>query len=142
MKSFNELKQVFASPHYLMYLNSNRVRYINLDASKVWGFAAVIYHIKSDLQGASKRIISKGDASKPFTRTNIQPIMFLSKILNSAEINYWPTELEVAGLFGSSRRLGTWLKRASGRRSATFHTRHAPVDILTILNIPNNSICL
>ena len=33
-----------------------------------------------------------------FSRNDVQPIMFLSKILNAAERNYWPTELEVAGL--------------------------------------------
>ena len=28
----------------------------------------------------------------------IEPILFLSYILSAAELKYWPTELEVAGL--------------------------------------------
>ena len=36
--------------------------------------------------------------STPHARTAIQPIMFLSRCLNGAEKNYWPTELEVAGI--------------------------------------------
>jgi hypothetical protein len=32
------------------------------------------------------------------TKDDIQPIMFLSRLLTPAEKNYWPTELETAGL--------------------------------------------
>ena len=33
-----------------------------------------------------------------FPRTDVQSILFLSKLLNGAEKNYWPTELKVVGI--------------------------------------------
>ncbi len=42
--------------------------------------------------------ICVGELEEGFPMTAVQPIMFLSKMLNQAERNYWPTELEVAGI--------------------------------------------
>jgi hypothetical protein len=48
-----------------------------MDASKEYGFGACIYHV---IDG------------------KVKPILFLSRLLTTAEKLYWPTELEVAGL--------------------------------------------
>lgn len=85
IRSFKDLQEAFSSPTFLIHFDSSRRLYIDLDASKEWGFAAIIYHVKGDPDGL-------------FPRTDVQPIMFLSKMLNQAEQNYWPTELEVAGI--------------------------------------------
>ena len=84
-EAFRDLKQAFSKPTFLVHFDATRPLFIDLDASKVWGFAAMIYHVK-------------GDVTEGFSRTAVQPILFLSKMLNSAEQNYWPTELEVAGI--------------------------------------------
>ena len=47
----------------------------------------MIYHYK-------KNSISK--AFSKITRIDVQPIMFLSRCLNTTEHNYWPTELKIA----------------------------------------------
>ena len=60
---------------------------MDLDASKVVGFAAIVYHIKGDPPSYATSV-----------RTDIQPIMFFSRCLNAAEHNYWPTELKVVGV--------------------------------------------
>lgn len=87
IQSYENLQKAFANPVFLIHYDQTRRMYIDLDASKRWGFAAMIYHVKGD---------PALDAS--FARTSVQPIMFLSKLLNGAEKNYWPTELEVAGI--------------------------------------------
>lgn len=85
LQAFKDLQEAFSSPTFLVHFDPSRRLYIDLDASKEWGFAAMIYHVIGDPDG-------------PFPRTDVQPIMFLSKMLNQAEQNYWPTELEVAGI--------------------------------------------
>ena len=47
----------------------------------------MVYHLSSDWE-----------AKENPPRSAVQPIMFLSRCLNTAEKNYWPTELEVASI--------------------------------------------
>ncbi len=55
---------------------------------------------------------------------NIQVIMFLSKLLNSAERNYWPTELEVAAIVWVVRKI-RHLIEASEVLSVIIYTDHS-----------------
>ena len=91
MKAYDQIKERFASPIFLTHYDQKRVMYVDLDSSKQMGFAAIVYHIKGDPPLGSIDICK-------VPRTSVQPIMFLSKLLNTAESNYWPTELEVAGI--------------------------------------------
>ena len=84
-ESFRLLQEAFELPTFLYHFDPTRKLYLDLDASKQFGFAAIIYHVD-------------GDPDKDWPSSKVQPIMFLSKCLNSAEKNYWPTELEVAGV--------------------------------------------
>ena len=106
---FHDLKQAFTKPSFLVHHDPNRPLFIDLDASKAWGFAAMVYHVKGDAGG--------------FNRTAVQPIMFLSKMLNQAEQNYWPTELEVAGIVWVVRKIRHMIESSKG--SPTFFTDHA-----------------
>jgi hypothetical protein len=72
----------------LVHFNPTKRLYIDLDASKAFGFGAVLYHVKDE--SASGEGYPK--------RSQIEPIMFLSRMLGTAERNYWPTELEIAGI--------------------------------------------
>ena len=47
----------------------------------------MIYHIKRN-----------PDLDQIFNQKNVQFILYLSKLLNKTEQNYWPTELEMAAL--------------------------------------------
>ena len=86
LTSFRRLQQAFASPTFLAHYDSTRPLFIDIDASKSFGFAAMVYHHKND-QIAEKLV-----------RTDVQPILFLSRCLNAAERNYWPTELEISAI--------------------------------------------
>ena len=83
--AFKDLQEAFSSPRFLIHYDRHRTLYIDLDASKVVGFAAMVYHVKKD-------------STRAVPRTDVEPIMFFSRGLNDAEKNYWPTELEVAGV--------------------------------------------
>ena len=70
---------------------SKLLNWTDLDASRVWGFGVQIFHVKKEYATA----ITAAAAKWP-PRTAIEPIMFLSRALTSAERSYWPTELEIA----------------------------------------------
>ena len=86
--SFDELQKVFARGAFLVHFQQEKTLVYDLDASKSWGFGVMIYHLKEPpATGITK-----------FTKGSIEPIMFLSKALTTAESKYWPTEMEVACL--------------------------------------------
>ncbi len=91
-EAFSDLQGAFAAPTFLTHYSKLRRLYI--DASKQFGLAAMVYHVLGDPPD--------GTVSP---RTAVQPIMFLSKCLNTAEKNYWPTELEVAGIVWVVRKI-------------------------------------
>jgi RNase H-like domain found in reverse transcriptase len=109
---------------YLVHFNPIRHLYADLDASKAFGFGAVVYHVKNDASdmellrsdylrydnaaadcskapsgsAAMVNVDSQTSTKDSYPKSNIEPIMFLSRRLTPAEQKYWPTELEVAGL--------------------------------------------
>ena len=72
----------------LIHHDPGKILWIDLDASKEFGFGVIIFHT------AANKALSEGHW--PFT-TLVQPILFFFRLLTSAERNYWPTELEIAG---------------------------------------------
>ena len=80
---FVKLQVVFFNSIFLIYFDSNRSFFVNLNVSKRWSFAIMIYHVVED---------SKNDS---FSRIVVQSILFLNKLLNDAKKNYWSTKLKV-----------------------------------------------
>ncbi len=76
-KAFDTLQELLSRPTTLAHFDNKRHLYIDMDASKEFGFGACVYHV---VEG------------------KVRPILFLSRLLTTAERSYWPTELEVAGL--------------------------------------------
>ena len=68
--------------------------FIDLDASKEFGFGVMIYHLKGNL--------AKGEYP---ARKAVEPILFLSRLLHPTETCYWPTELELAGIVWVLRKI-------------------------------------
>ena len=93
-EAYRNIQCAFKNPTMLIHADKTRRLFIDLDAAKSdTGFGAIIYHVEGELDyldGKTKMI--------PPTRARIQPILFLSRLLNRYEKNYWPTELEVACL--------------------------------------------
>ncbi|KAA6411119.1 MAG: reverse transcriptase [Lasallia pustulata] len=93
--SFNCLQGILSKGGFLHYFDSSRRLYIDLDSLKR-GVGVIVYHVKGDPDPEKATDICK---------TNIQPIMFLSKLLSTAESHYWPTEVEMAGLVWAIKKL-------------------------------------
>ncbi len=62
---------------------------MDLDAFKEFDFSAMMFHVR---QGEKE--MPEGNWPKLST---VELILFLSRLLTTAEKNYWPTEVEIAG---------------------------------------------
>ena len=85
--AFSVLQKELSTPSFLSHFDCASTLYIDLDASKAFGFGAMVYHISGQ--------VNDGEYPK---RTQVKPVLFLSRLLKDAETRYWPTELELAGI--------------------------------------------
>ena len=92
LESFKAIQDAFSKPSFLTHHNPSRRLFVDIDGSKEFGIAAMMYHVKNEV-------------TKDFVRTNVQPILFLSKVLSPAERNYWPPKLEIATLVYTIRKI-------------------------------------
>ena len=104
LNAYHQLQGIFGSATMLHYHDLNRQLYVNLDASKEFGFEAHVYHVKDDdslLRKSSANLSADAVNSddpllrKPSAAINevpkqksLQPILFLSRQLTSAETRY------------------------------------------------------
>lgn len=68
--AFKDLKNAFTAPTFLRHFDASRQLFVDIDALKVWGFAAIVYHVRNH------------DPSKPIVQVNVEPIISLSKMLS------------------------------------------------------------
>lgn len=94
LAAFSELQKALSKPSFLAHFDESQTLYVDLDASK-YGVGAMVYHLKG-------KGISAGEYPK---RSQVQPILFLSRLLKDAETRYWPTELEIAGIVWVLRKI-------------------------------------
>ncbi len=103
-----------------MHHDPDKVFWIDLDASKEFGFGAIVFHT------ISNEAIPEGRWP---SATNIRPVIFLSRLLTHAERNYWSTELEVAGFVWVVKKVRHIIK--SSKSSMIIQTDHSAIlDIL------------
>lgn len=98
-----------------------------MDASKEYGFGVVAYHFKGDPDATDKQL----------RRSDIEPLLFMSKVLSTAKGNYWPTELEVACLVWAIRKIHHWVKSARNVIVWTDHSATPGIVKQTTLNSSN-----
>lgn len=127
MEAFEMLQKALTTETYLHHHNPARQLYFDLDGSKKYGFGVMVYHVKGDPQGSD------------FPRTDIQPILFLSKMLNPAELRYWPTELEVAALVWTLKKIPHMLGQRSGKKIIIFTDHSATTDIARQTTLSSSS---
>ncbi len=87
LDSFSLIQKAFSEPSFLFHFDDKLGLFIDLDASKEGSFGAMVYHVKGDIK----------EGEHP-GRSQVQPILFLSRLLKDLETRYWPTELELAGI--------------------------------------------
>ena len=89
LNAFHHLQQLFLQPSILLHYHPSCQLYIDFDASKAFGFGAMMYHSKNSSAQNTDALPKK---------TFIKPILFFSQLLINAKTRYWPTELKTAGL--------------------------------------------
>ena len=74
----------------------------------------MVYHFK----------ITCVNPEKP-RRSDIEPIMFFNRMLNDAEIKYWPTELEMPDLIWVVRKVRHIIKATKAEKTTVIFIDHA-----------------
>ena len=121
--SFSSLQEALSRPSLLIHFDDDRVLWVDLDASREWGFGVQIFHVRKDYVAEGK-----GKGKWP-PRTAIEPIMFLSRMLTAAERNYWPTELEIAGFVWTIKKIRHLVE--SSKHPVIIQTDHSAIlDIM------------
>ena len=110
-ESYNKLQEALGKKRYLVHFNPERQLYADVDSSKETGMGGMIYHVKREIK--PNEYPSKRD---------VEPIMFLSRLLTPAETRYWPTELELAGLVWIIRKIRHLIETSKG--PTIFYTDH------------------
>ena len=129
LASFHALQEVLSRLTTLVHHNTNKTLWIDLDASKEFGFGIVAFHT------AGENILPE---RKWLSSTSMQPILFLSRLLTAAEKNYWPTKLEIAGFVWVIKKLRHLVELS--RTSVIIQTDHAAIfDIMQQSSITSTS---
>lgn len=126
LTSFLSIQEALSWPSTLVYHNPDKILWIDLDASKEFGFGAIFFHT------ISGKGIPKGHW--PST-TTIQLVFFLLRLLAPAERNYWPTEFEIAGFIWIIKKIRHIIE--SSKSSVIIQTDHS-----AILNILQQSLVM
>ncbi len=120
LASFQSIQETLSQPSPLVHHDPGKILWIDLDASKEFGFGAMIFHTTSNETLLEGRWPST---------TSVQPILFLSRLLTPAERNYWPTELKIAGFVWVVKKMRHIIE--SSKSSVIIQTDHsAIIDIL------------
>lgn len=93
----------------LVHFDADRDLYADLDSSKE-GMGGMVYHVKEIDTVDSHGTTAARSGYLP--RSQIEPILFLSRKLTDAETRYWPTQLEIAGTVWVVRKIRHMIESA------------------------------
>ena len=130
-EAFETIQKTFDNPNFLYHQDPNRCLYIDLDASKRHSFGVMVYHMQDDHDGPLDHTV-KGNRHK------VQPILFLSKLLTDAETRYWPTELEIACLVWTVKKI-RYMINGSLAGTVIWTDHSATVQIMKQMTLTSSS---
>ena len=142
LNAYHQLQQMFARPTMLHHHDPKRQLYVDLDASKEWGLAAHVYHVKEDLPKPSPHINMRKATPTVLDhpkQKSLQPILFLSRQLKPAETRYWPTELEMAGIVWVVKKI-RHLIEASANSTIIYTDHSAAVGLVRQTSLNTTSV--
>jgi hypothetical protein len=114
LAAFEKLQSMLTVPRFLVHFSPDRVLLLNSDALQERGFSVIAFHLTPGSVLA--------DVVKKMSASRIQPILFMSKALSAAEKRYHVTELEVACLIWTCRKLRPMIQ--SSRSPVVVLTDH------------------
>ena len=125
IEAFEAIQEYFHQETMLVHFDPARCFYIDLDTSGL-RFGVVAYHLWGETR-TEKTCIA-----------DIQPILFLSRLLNTTEKNYWLTELKVACLVWSVKKLRHYIESVSKTVVFTDHRATPGIASQTMLQSVNS----
>jgi hypothetical protein len=138
LASFQALKDALAGPNTLIHFDGAIPLVIRIDASKERGYGAMITQIPVWSFSDTQRAATVLDPTAPnYDHALERPICYLSKRLNKHERNYWPTELEVAGLVWTVRKVRHLIEDAA--QVVVFTDHQATKDIVLQTNFRHST---
>jgi hypothetical protein len=114
MISFLLLQENFIKTILLVHFDKIKWLWIDLDEFKEFEFEIIVFHV-----------IKKFSKETWSTKNDIQSIMFLSRLLTSAERNYWSTELETTKLIWIIKKIRHLIQFFE--KSIIIQTNHAAI---------------
>ena len=112
-ESYQHLQKIFNKSNFLIYFNSYRSFFINVNAFKQINIDVMIFHVIND---------SENDET--FNKNQIQFIMFLNKRFLFVETKYWFTKLEVIDVIWIIKKMRHFIKSCK-KSSMSIFTNHA-----------------
>ena len=112
LHAFQEIQKHFVKAEFLIHFDAKRQLYANLNTSDK-NIDAMIYHVEND-----KNV----EFDTYSSRKSVQSILFLSRLLSSAEIRYWLIELEMTELVWVLRKIRHMMKSINA--SSIIYTDH------------------
>lgn len=88
LAALQSLQEAPFKPITLIHHDSDKILWINFNASKEFDFGVVVFYTSLNEE--------LSEENWPF-KSLLQPILFLSCFFTLAKRNYWSTELEIAG---------------------------------------------
>ena len=116
LKFFRIIQQSLFRSAFLIYFNDHRQLYVNLNFSKN-EIDDIVYHVQNTELSTTEYSITEYSSKR-----NVQSILFLSRLLTSAETQYWLIELEVAELVWVLRKIRHLIK--SSKHATIVYTNH------------------
>jgi hypothetical protein len=122
VKAFEDLRGALAARPRLHHFEEGKPIYAFLDTSREYGTGLAVYQLTGD--------------PDTYCKSRLVPLHFLSKRLTPAESRYWPTDMELAGLVWSAKKLRPYMERSF----VWFVTDHKPnVDIFDMKSLQTTS---
>lgn len=111
LQAFNDIQRFVTEELRLYHHDPAKQLFLQVDGSLERGFGVMVFHTAEDY------VWTPGATIPAHV---VKPIMFLSRCLTKAELNYGPSEMEVACLVWACKRL-----------RPTIHSNSSPVVVLT-----------
>lgn len=120
--AYDAIQACFVGGLFLRHQDASKVLFMDIDASKDYGFGAMIFHVKDSWPG----LVEQNFKRSP-TRDVVEPIAFYSRSLSAAERKFFPTELEIACLVWVLRKARHMVDAAC--RTVVYTDHASNVDI-------------
>src|ERR1700676_2455571 len=127
--SFQLLKDSLCSGLLLIHPDFTLPLLYYVDASQEGGYALALHQVpKASMESQSLNVADI--MSGKYDRKLEKPVMYLSRLLNKHEANYWPTELEIAAIVWAVQKTRYMVEGAIAVKLYTDH--QAAQDILSM----------